>query len=146
MRIPLPEMKNIFKTYLDSIYSNNFFFDYKLMNYEVFLKDKINYLAEILRQMTFSSKKIVFVIDYKYHEHFIETWRKLDKHISPLDKFYNLMPEKSIKPTDFVDFIENLIMLDLLEDSFVFDNFVEHNVKIKFYFLFVQNIQILKFF
>lgn len=128
MNISLPEMKNIFRTYLDSVYNNNFYFDYKLMNYEVFLKDKINYLAEVTRQMTYSSKKIVFVIDYKYHEHFIETWRKIDKQISPLDKFYNLNPDKNKKPTDFVDFIENLIMIDLLEDSFVADNFVNHKV------------------
>ena len=46
------------------------------------------------------------------------------------DKFYNLKQESiSEKPTDFVDFIENLIMIDLLEDSFVFDNFVEHRVR-----------------
>jgi len=108
------------------------------MNYEVFLEDKISYLAEIARQMTFSSKRVVFVIDYKYHEHFIETWKKIDKQISPLDKFYkgtirDNSSQNNQKPhTDFVDFIENLIMIDLLEDSFVFDNFVEHRVKLFF--------------
>jgi len=125
--IPLTEMKNIFKTYLDSIYNNNFYFDYKLMNYDIFLKDKISYLAEITRQMTFSSKKIVFIIDYKYHEHFIETWRKLDNKITTLDKFYD-NEKRNQKVNDFVDFIENLIMIDLLEDSFVYDNFVQHKV------------------
>ncbi len=131
-KIRLVEMKNIFKTYLDSVINNNFSFDYKQMNYEVFLEDKISYLAEIARQMTFSSKRVVFVIDYKYHEHFIETWKKIDKQISPLDKFYkgtirDNSSQNNQKPhTDFVDFIENLIMIDLLEDSFVFDNFISN--------------------
>jgi len=128
MKISLGEMKNIFKTYLDSIYNNNFFFDYRLMNYEIFLKDKISYLAETARQMTFSSKKSVFLIDYKYFDHFIETWRKVDKKIIPLHNFYIDKNKENKKHIDFVDFIENLIMIDLLEDSFVFENFVKFKV------------------
>ena len=127
-RISSSEMKNVFKIYLDSIENNNFFFDYKLLNYEIFLKEKMSYMTEMLRQMTFSNKKIVFVIDYKYHEHFIETWKKLENKIQPLNDFYKELNNDQKEPQEFVEYIENLIMLDLLEDGFIFENFV--NLKV----------------
>jgi hypothetical protein len=129
-KISSTEMKNIFRIYLDSISNNNFFFDYKLLNYEIFLKEKLSYMVEILRQMTFSNKKIVFVMDYKYQEHFIEHWRKLENKINPLENFYKDIDidNKNKNPQEFVDYIENLILLDLLEDGFIFENFV--NLKV----------------
>jgi hypothetical protein len=142
-KISSSEMKNIFKIYLDSISNNNFYFDYKLLNYEIFLEEKITYMVEILRQMSFSNKKIVFVMDYKYQEHFIEHWRKLEKKINPLENFYKEFNNKTKKPQEFVDYIENLIMLDLLEDGFIFENFVNFKV---IYFIFIFSLFLLRIF
>lgn len=131
LKVSPTEMKNIFRTYLGSIENNNFFFDYKLMNYEIFLKPKIDYMAELARQITYSSKRVVFLIDYKYHDHFIETWKQLSKNIQPINSFYKGIGDKN--NTEFVDYVENLAIIDILEDFFIFENFIEH--KVIFYLL-----------
>jgi hypothetical protein len=122
-RIKMNDLKKIFKNHLQEIEKNNFLYSHELALPEVFLKNRLQYSAEVLRQACYSGKKIVKVMNYEYVEPFVEEWKNIGEKIKPLNKFYFENNEDII----FIDFIEKLAMLDVLYGGFFQNNFFSLN-------------------
>jgi hypothetical protein len=123
----LDKMREAFKVYLNELKDNNFYYNYEIVEKHCnFLNTRLGYSVEVIRQMCYSAKRICVVINYQHIEKIGTYWKKIGKEIKPLNSFYNDV-EKN-KDVYFVDFIEKMVILDILNGGFVNDNFVEHKV------------------
>lgn len=137
--------------YIQELGKQHFDFHPEFMDPENFLKNRINYLTECTRQACYSNKKIVIVSQYKYVDKILESWKKLDKKITPLRDFYprvrtgideegekifaktfedEYFSKTNVFSSDsmtYIDYIEKLVIIDFFYENFIYDNFVQYN-------------------
>lgn len=120
--LDLQDVKTMFKRYIEELENENFSFNYELVMKDKLLNHRLNYTCEVLKQCCHSSKKIAFVTNHQYIEPLIESWKKLKPEINNFNSFY----KDNIRDLNFVDFMEKLVILDILEGSFINSNFIVH--------------------
>ncbi len=117
----LDDLKKTFKKYIDEMSNENYSFSYEQFNEKIFLKHRMDYTAENLRQSCYSSKKIVFIINHDYVDSLLSSWKNLE---SKLKSFYDFYREND-EELEFVDYMEKLVIIDLLNGSFINNNFIK---------------------
>jgi len=120
-------MKKYFNTYLDEIKKNNFDYRPELIGRQTFLDARLLYFTEVIRQSCFSSKKLVVVTENCYIDQILNNWKGLQKEIRSLDSFY-MIKSQTFDAISFVDYIEKIVIIDLMLDNYVKDNFVDYKV------------------
>jgi len=101
--------------------NENYSFSYEQFNEKIFLKHRMDYTAEVLRQSCYSSKKIVLIINHDYVDSLLSSWKNLGSKLKSFDDFYRENEEE----LEFVDYIEKLVIIDLLNGSFINNNFIK---------------------
>lgn len=125
--IELKDLKELFNSYIESIQEKNIYFDPCLLKPDIFIEPKITYLTEIIKQSCFMGKKIIAIVDINCAELIADIW----KSESNLDEIINL--QKILKTSNkkkmsmsFSDYIEKHVMLDIMFDNFVQENFIAY--------------------
>jgi len=116
----LEDLKRVFKQYLHQMTNENFSFSLEHFRQDIFLSNRMNYTAEVLRQACHSSKNIVLVINHDYVDSLVNSWKNLEPKLKSFYDFYRENDEDII----FVDYMEKLVIVDLLTGSFINDNFI----------------------
>lgn len=123
---PLDDLKNIIMKVKEELYLHNYSFSMEAFYKNIFLTGNVrrtDYSMELLRQLCFSSKRILFVGNFNYSDSFIESWKNLDSKIKNLDSFYN----ENTNEMNFIDYIEKLVIIDTLTGSFIHNSFIKCN-------------------
>jgi len=128
--ITLDELVPLFESYVEEMEKGNTNYDPTLIKPEVFIKPKIDYLTEVIKQTCYLGKKIMAIVDMNCAEHVAETWKNHQNH-SKIENLQNLLTnlsnsKKIEKNLTFTDYIQKHVILDLLLDDFVQENFVEY--------------------
>lgn len=127
--INLEDLLSIYDTFVVEQQKKNINFDPALLKPEIFIKPKINYITEVLRQSCFLGKKIMAVVDINCAEFIANAWMDYGKHEN-LEKFQNLLSVSKLQNEDknltFSDYIQKHVILDLILDNFVQENFVQY--------------------
>lgn len=118
----MDKLKEIFRRQMDELERKNYFFSFEEMSPNIFLK-RLNYTAELVRQSCYSSKRVVLIMNYHYVDTFIEYWKDLSPSVNSLSQLYRKNDEQVSLP----DFIEKLVLIDLLYGGFIHDNFIKYN-------------------
>jgi len=117
------ELKDLLNQYIQSIAEGKDQFDPKILNPEAFIYPQVAYLTETLRQSCYVSKKIISIVDYNFVDLIEEDWEELGPKMRSLNTC--LMPElPSTEELAYTDYIERHVLLDLFQQPFVRDNFV----------------------
>lgn len=119
----LDDLKKIFKKYFDEMSRENFSFSLEQFYKETFLNNRMNYTAEVLRQACYSSKKIVLVINHEYVDSLMDSWKNIEPKLKSFYDFYR----ENDEDISLVDYLEKLVIIDLLTGSFINDNFIKFN-------------------
>ena len=80
-----------------------------------------------MRQACYSSKKMVVIAEFDYIDQILENWKGLSKEITPLENYYKVKKEGKDIIT-YVDYLEKLVLIDLMLDGFIHDNFIKYKV------------------
>ena len=127
--ISLKDLQDLFKSYLDSIQKNvDKNFDPCLLMPEIFIKPKIDYITEIIKQSCFIGKKNLALVDVNCVEFVADCWKnnwKLDEIINLQALLHGLNTKKKESALSFSDYIEKHVILDIMFDRFVNENFVQ---------------------
>ena len=84
---------------------------------------KINYIVEVLKHASHLGKKVVFVVENNLVDHIGDTWKKSSMDLNTLRSQIKLLVENN---PSFVEYIERLVLLDLILDNFIQNNFVKY--------------------
>lgn len=97
-------------------------------------------MAEVLRQLGCTYKRIVAIVDHDHLASLEDAWKHLPRDIQPLeslikvsDKFHgDKAPEpgdsgldRALKQDTFLEFVEKLVIFDVLFEPFIEDHFVK---------------------
>ena len=127
--ITLDELMPLFESFVDEMQKGNTNYDPCITKPEVFIRPKIDYITEIIRQSCYLGKKVLAVVEMSCAEEVSETWKK-QKNNSKVKSLQSLLANvetsKHEKNLTFTDYIQKHVMLDLMLDDFVQDNFVEY--------------------
>ena len=118
----LDMLKNVFKRYADEILNKNYFFSHEEFFSNTFLDGRLKYTAELTRQACYSAENICLIMDYHYIDNMMEQWKNLDQKVQSLKSLYRPNDEQIY----FVDFMEKLVILDIMNGSFIFNNFIKY--------------------
>ncbi len=128
--VKIDDLKEVFKIYCKELEKCNFYFNYEILEKNCnFLDKRLNYNIEVIRQMCYSSKKVCMVVNYQHIDKLVLCWKKLSNEIKSLESFYIDMDKN--KDIYFLDFIEKLVILDILNGGYINDNFIVY--KVSFY-------------
>jgi hypothetical protein len=125
-------LKEILNRCMDELNIKNYGFSMESFYPEVFLRQsnkdlkglkRLDYVAEAVRHMCYSSKKVVLIIPYQFMDSMIDSWKNLSPSIQNLTSFYRENKEEIY----FIDYIEKIVIVDILYGSFIFNNFIKHN-------------------
>jgi hypothetical protein len=106
----------------------NMRYDFEIKDFEIFLKRKIEYQAEILKQNATISKSTVCLINVRNWDAFLKSWLNITPDIKRLDHFYKI--EEPIEDPDdrsVSELIEKYVILDILYDSYITNYFIQLN-------------------
>jgi hypothetical protein len=124
---PIADVKEVLNRTVEEMAIHNYSFNLEAFYKKIFLSGNIkrlDYTAELLRHLCFSGKKIVLITSHNFIEPMIEAWKNLNDKIKPLESFY---AQGDYKNVYFPDFVEKLVILDLLTGSFIQEHFIKHN-------------------
>jgi hypothetical protein len=124
----LQALKEIFKSYLHELKMGNFYYNFEIIQNEKFnpIDTRLKYTIEILKQLSFSSKRAVFVANYQHCDLIVKYWKAMKPEVMPLSDFYPA-EDKDLSEAHFVDFIEKLVILDILNNGFINEYFIKHH-------------------
>lgn len=122
----IDEAKEVFNKIVEQMTIHNYSFNLEAFYEKIFLSEKVkrlDYTAELIRHMCFSNKKIVLITNHNFIDPMVAAWKNLSDKIKPLESFYTKGDYKNVY---FPDFIEKLVILDLLTGSFIQEHFIKH--------------------
>ena len=125
----IKQLKKMFNTHLEELKKENFEFRPELLTKHTFVDARLLYFTEVIRQACHSSKKMVVVAEQTFIDQIVNNWKSLPQEIRPIDSFYAINNETH-DSLSFVDYIEKIVLIDLLTDNFIKDNFVAYKVYI----------------
>ena len=79
-------------------------------------------MVEVLKHSSHLGKKVVFVVNNGLIDLVVDKWRKSEMELKTLKSQIRLPTQNG--PT-FIEYIENLVLLDLILDDFIDSNFVK---------------------
>jgi hypothetical protein len=125
-RTKLQTLKDTFKNYLNQLSLGNFYYNFEMIQTEDFdiLESRIKYSIEILKQLSHSSKRVVFVANYQHCNSIVKHWKAMEREVKQLDDFF--VKEEDFGEIHFIDFIEKIVIVDILNNSFINDNFIQY--------------------
>lgn len=105
----------------------------------MFVLPRINYTVELLRQLSYSSKRIIAVVDADHIPLIEESWQRIPRETRPLKDMLNVPrsfiqaqkgksrgdPKNPLDQDTFIEFVEKLAMLDVLLNPFLQENFIK---------------------
>lgn len=128
-------LRENFKLYCDNVNDENYEYDPELSLYlslidskEIKSIVKYDYIAEYIKQVSLTKKKIVVVVDYRYISNIVNSWKELEVFEKKSFKKYNKKTKKSndsnfsIKLTDGEKEELKVIKFKNLNDYYVKDN------------------------
>lgn len=128
-RIKLADLMEIYYTFAEENKIGNYNFDPTLLKPEIFIKPKIDYLTEIIKQSCFIGKKGLAIVDMNCAEFIAEEWGNIaaNPKIENLGNFLSESKDQSdFDPNlSFSDYIHKHVLLDLIFDNFLQENFVK---------------------
>ena len=96
-------------------------------------------MSEVLRQLAHSYQRTVAIVDHDHLEALEECWTALPEKLSTLSSLLHVPRnwngnvslngklDKFLQQDSFLEFIEKLVILELLQEPFLHDNFVSKN-------------------
>ena len=105
----------------------------------MFILPRVNYVTEVLRQLSCTHKRIVAIVEYDHLEHIEEAWQKLPGELQSLESLIkvaknyhgnhrrptgNYLQDKLAQET-FLEFVEKLAIMDVLFDPYIHENFIK---------------------
>jgi len=125
----LPDLQQLYDSFVEAEQKGKKHFDPALMKPEIFIQPKINYITEVIKQSCFLGKKILAVVDMNCAEMIAETWKN-SKHLAKIKNLQGLLKNVKMEEGDdqvtFSDYIEKHVILDLMLDNFIQENFVDY--------------------
>ena len=103
-------------------------FDVSLSRPELFLKPRVSYITEVLRQSCYISQTTVAIVDRNMVEAIEDEWKTLGRDMVKLQEC--LVPLSVKKETDlsFSEYVEKQVLLDTIKDEFLHQNFIKHQI------------------
>ena len=105
---------------------------------EVIVEPRVTYISELLRQVAYTSKRVVAIVEEGYMPHIEDKWQKLPKDIRSLESFLsvqqfskqekekNEFQKKLNSQETWLEFIEKQVILDVLFEPYIYQNFVRN--------------------
>jgi len=120
------QLKGLLKQYLEALSEDNGHnFDPRILVPEAFIYPRIAYLTETLRQSCHVSKSIIALMDYNFIDLVEGAWIKLEPEMRSLQSCLQTpLPEND--DLTYTDYVERHVLLDLIQEPFLKENFVEH--------------------
>jgi hypothetical protein len=123
-KITLEELKAILASYIHNMKERNYSFSYEVAAEQFLLDHRLQYTAELLRQTCYSSKRVLLVVNHNYVDNLVTQWKNLDPKIVGINSFYEDYDKIEMK---FIDYIEKLVIIDVLTGSFIKNNFIKNS-------------------
>ncbi|CDW77279.1 UNKNOWN [Stylonychia lemnae] len=132
----ISQATQLFELTLDQWEDGNLGFNPHLQAPHIFVKPRVEYMTETLRQLATFSKRIVAVIDQDLLPSIEDEWKNLKKDLKPLNQFYQDPPNFIKNPSTieqintqdtFLEFVEKQVILDLILDPFINNNFIQYD-------------------
>lgn len=119
----LKSLRQLFKDYIDRLNNsgNNRNYDPRLIHYDKMLKHKIDHMTGILKLGCLLEEKTIAVVDRQYTEFIAEAWKK---EKGKEDRMFDYEAVETGGP--FVEFIEKLVILDLMLEPLIDKFFIKN--------------------
>ena len=119
-----------FQTMLEQFRKNNLTFDPQYLMVDHCINPQAEYMAEVLRQSCYSSRRIVAVVDREMVPYIENFWKSLPKQRKLVDLYksipsFNDETSKTKKP--YVEYIQKHTLVDVMFNSFIADHFMKYD-------------------
>ena len=128
--ISMSDLKQLYASYLEEEQKGNKNFDPALIKPDIFIEPKIEYLTEVIKQSCFLGKKILAIVDMNCAEFIAEKWKN-SPELNKIQSLQKILKDKKLQNDNddqltFTEYIEKHVILDLMLDNFIQENFVDH--------------------
>lgn len=110
-----------FQTMLDQFRKNNLRFDPQYLMVDHCINPQAEYMAEVLRQSCYSSRRIVAVVDREMVPYIENFWKSLPAQRKLVD-LYKSIPsfnETSKNKKPYVEYVQKHTLVDVMFNSFI---------------------------
>lgn len=124
-KLGLNAMKEMFYKLFDEIEEKNHEFDVRLMQPEIMIKPKAEYVAEICKQICGTYKLGAAVVDINHVPYILNEWENLQPDPVDLKSLLKISPPD--ESCSLVEYAEKHVYLDLMLGIFINEYFMKHN-------------------
>lgn len=119
------ELLKLLKSYIEARAEGDEYFDLALLKPELFIKPRMKYMAEILRQSCYVSKKNIAVVDRYIADELEAEWMNLGPNILKLEETLQVLKADKKGTISFSDYLEKQVILDLMRGEYLYSNYIK---------------------
>ncbi|CAG9313124.1 unnamed protein product [Blepharisma stoltei] len=125
--IDLNTLREALKTLLGE-FENEKKYDLRFVNPQIFINNKVNYMAEIIKQtlITYQDNTIVVAVENKLVDPLTEAWKNVPYDSVSFDEFLTI--PKMDKDTTFSNYIEKHVLLDILLGTYISQFYIKNKL------------------
>jgi hypothetical protein len=125
-KMSLKDMRDLFEQYNISKDDTENRLDPRFLHPEIFLRPKIKYMTEVMKQSCISYKRSIAVVDNDLVESIEQEWSDLNPNLQKLKDLLKI-PSDS-EQSVFIEYIEKHVILELISENFLQRYYVDHGV------------------